>query len=214
MFRIAVLFLSLFPLLLSAQNPPAVLRAIDDTAGLPRVLLIGDSISMGYTEPVRRILAGKFNVHRIPENGGTTTRGVTNLEKWLGAGRWDVIHFNFGLHDIRIMDGGEHQVSLADYEANLRKVVERLKKTGARLIWASTTPVPEGKLNPVRRIADVPAFNQAALRVMRDNSIEVDDLYTLALAQLGKIQRPANVHFTDDGYEVLARQVAAAIAGK
>jgi acyl-CoA thioesterase-1 len=197
-----------------AQNAQPVLRPIEDVPGLPRVLLIGDSISMGYTEPVRKLLAGKCNVHRIPENGGPTIRGVEKLEKWLGSGHWDVIHFNFGLHDLRLMDTGKHQVALADYEANLRKIVARLKATGARVVWASTTPVPEAKLTPPRSPADVIAYNAAARRVMEENGIPIDDLYAFALPRLAEIQRPANVHFTDAGYAALAKPVADAIAGK
>jgi hypothetical protein len=68
-------------------------------AGLPRVLLIGDSISMGYTLDVRELLKGKANVHRIPTNGGPTTNGLKNIKAWLGDSKWDVIHFNWGLHD-------------------------------------------------------------------------------------------------------------------
>ena len=72
--------------------------------GLPRVLLIGDSISIGYTLPTRELLDGKANVHRIPTNGGPTTRGLEQLDRWLGDSRWDVIHFNFGLHDLKRAD--------------------------------------------------------------------------------------------------------------
>src|SRR5438270_12669603 len=85
-----------------APNP--AFREIQDVAGLPRVLLIGDSISIGYTEPVRALLAGKANVHRIPTNGAHTGNGLQNLDAWLGTSRWAVIHFNFGLHDLRYMD--------------------------------------------------------------------------------------------------------------
>jgi lysophospholipase L1-like esterase len=206
---------ALWPACAPAQNAREVLRSVEETPGLPRLLLIGDSISMGYTEPVRKLLAGKFTVQRIAENGGPTSRGVTNLEKWLGSGKWDVIHFNFGLHDLRIMeDTGRQQAPPADYAANLRQIVARLKQTGARLIWASTTPVPAGKLTPERRPADVVAYNEAAARVMQENGIEVDDLYGFALPQLEKIQRPANVHFTDPGSAVLAEQVVRSISGK
>lgn len=82
------------------KQEPA-LREMADTPGLPRVLLVGDSISMGYTEPVRKLLEDKANVHRILENGGPTSHGVENIDKWLGSGHWNVIHFNFGLHDLR-----------------------------------------------------------------------------------------------------------------
>lgn len=53
----------------NAATPNPAYREIKDAPGLPRVLLIGDSISIGYTEPVRMELAGKANVHRIPTNG-------------------------------------------------------------------------------------------------------------------------------------------------
>ena len=65
------------------QTYPAF-REVQDVPGLPRVLLIGDSISIGYTEPVRAELTNKANVHRIPENGASTLNGVKNLDNWLG----------------------------------------------------------------------------------------------------------------------------------
>jgi lysophospholipase L1-like esterase len=195
----------------AAQTKPDPYRQIADEPGLPRVLIIGDSISIGYTEPLRELLKGKANVHRIGENGGPTSNGVAHLDQWLGSSKWDVIHFNFGLHDLKIMDGGKHQVPLPEYEANLRTIVARLKSTGARLIWATTTPVPDAKVNPPRKFTDVPEFNAAARRVMDENHIAINDLYGLALPQLERIQLPANVHYTEPGYAVLARQVADAI---
>lgn len=206
-----------------AQNQPAAAPAtkvdperaafdkVVDDGKLPRVLLIGDSISIGYTLPVRELLHGKANVHRIPTNGGPTTNGLARLQAWLGAGKWDVIHFNWGLHDLRFMADGQRQVSLEAYENNLRELVRQLKARGAELIWASTTPVPEGKLNPPRLNADVEAYNAAARKIMDEQKVAVDDLYELALPQLAKIQRPANVHFTVEGSKVLAKQVATSI---
>ena len=192
-------------------NPAYV--PVTDQPGLPRVLLIGDSISIGYTLPVRALLAGKANVHRILTNGGPTPNGVAHLDEWLGAGKWDVIHFNFGLHDLKFMpDTGRQQVSLEDYSANLEKIVRRLKKTRAKLIWCSTTPVPHAeRLNPKRIPEDVEAYNAAALKIMKKHGIAVDDLYTFALPRLAAIQLPANVHYTPGGSDALATQVVAAI---
>ena len=125
----------------SAADP--AMAKIEDQPGLPRVLLIGDSISIGYTVPVRELLKGKANVHRIPANGGPTTNGLANLKKWLGDSKWDVIHFNWGLHDLKYMGPNKEnltdpklptshqQVPLADYERNLRELVGQLKATGA-----------------------------------------------------------------------------------
>ena len=191
------------------QTNPAF-REIQDVPGLPRVLLIGDSISIGYTEPVRVELTNKANVHRIPENGAATIVGVKNLDKWLGTLKWDVIHFNFGLHDLRL-DDGKHQVPLPDYETNLRTIVQRLQKTGARLIWATTTPVPDAEVKPPRRSADVIAYNAAAARIMTESGIPIDDLYELIKPRLGELQLPANVHYTLPGYNVLGHQVAESV---
>jgi lysophospholipase L1-like esterase len=191
------------------QTNPAF-RDIQDSPGLPRVLLIGDSISIGYTEPVRSELANKANVHRIPENGAATIVGLKNLDNWLSSSKWDVIHFNFGLHDLRL-DDGKHQVPLPDYETNLRTIVQRLQKTGARLIWATTTPVPDADVKPPRRSADVVAYNAAASRVMRESGIAIDDLYALVKPRLQELQLPANVHYTLPGYQVLGHQVAESI---
>jgi acyl-CoA thioesterase-1 len=166
---------------------------------------------MGYTLPTRKLLEGKANVHRVLTNGGPTIRGLEQLPKWLGSGKWDVIHFNWGLHDLRFMDDGKRQVSLEDYEKNLRRLVAQLRATGARLIWASTTPVPSGKLNPLRKNEDVIAYNAVAKTIMDENRIPVDDLYALVLPQEEKLQLPANVHFTPEGYQALAEQVAASI---
>lgn len=195
----------------NAAAPNPAYRTIEDAPGLPRVLLIGDSISIGYTEPVRTELAGKANVHRIPTNGATTVVGMNGLDAWLGTSKWDVIHFNFGLHDLKIMDGGKHQVPLAEYESNLRAIVQRMEKTGARLIWATTTPVPDAKVNPPRNSADVMLFNAAARRVMEESGVAIDDLYALVKPRLEELQLPANVHYNKAGYEALGRQAAANI---
>ncbi len=98
----------------------SAMAPIKDAPGLPRVLLIGDSISIGYTVPTRAALKGKANVHRIPTNGGPTIRGVEQIDKWLGDGEWDVIHFNWGLHDLKYIDG-KKQVPLDEYEKTTLK---------------------------------------------------------------------------------------------
>lgn len=189
-----------------APNP--VMDPIQDMAGLPRVLLIGDSISIGYTLPTRKLLEGKANVHRIPTNGGPTKNGVANIAKWLGTSKWDVIHFNWGIHDLKYMPDGKRQVEPADYEANLRSLVATLKKTGAKLIWATTTPIPEGELNPPRKFGQVKEYNDIAARVMKENGIAIDDLNAHITPQLATMQNPRDVHYTSAGSDYLAKQVA------
>lgn len=191
---------------------PAEFAPVTDDPALPRVLLIGDSISIGYTQPVRDLLRSAANVHRIPENGGPSSRGLQQLDRWLGTGNWAVIHFNFGLHDIKIDPEGRPLTTPEEYERNLRALVIRLQATGARLIFATTTPVP-ARLDggPRRNSADVIERNDIARRIMKELHVPIDDLYTVAFARLGEVQRPFNVHFTDEGSRILGERVAAAI---
>lgn len=189
----------------------SVLTPIQDVPGLPRVLIIGDSISMGYTLPLRKLLEGKANVHRIPANGGPTSRSLASIDKWLGSGTWDLIHFNWGIHDLKHMPDGKRQVEVADYEANLRKLVAKMKATGAKLIWASTTPIPEGELNPVRTFGKVPEYNEIAAKVMKEAGITINDLNAWMTPRFEEFHKPKDLHYIDAGSEFLAQKVAAEI---
>ena len=192
------------------RNPS--LATIEDVAGLPRVLLIGDSISIGYTIPTRELLEGKANVHRIGANGGPTTRGLASIDKWLGDGPWDVIHFNWGIHDLRHMPDGKRQVEPDDYEANLEKLVARLKQTGATLVFATTTPIPKGKLNPDRTFGSETQYNQIAHRVMERHGVIVNDLHGYVMPKFDRYHKPRDLHYTEEGSQFLAEKVAKVIA--
>jgi GDSL-like Lipase/Acylhydrolase family len=216
--RLALASILCLTTLASAETPKSkaaknsVIAPIEDVAGLPRVLIIGDSISMGYTQPVRKLLEGKANVHRIPQNGGPTKNGIANIEKWLGAGKWDVIHFNWGIHDLRVMPDGKHQVVAADYEKNLRTLVARMKQTGAKLIWATTTPIPDGELNPKRSFGSVKEYNDIAAKVMAENGVAIDDLNAHMTPQFERLHNPKDLHYGKEGYEFLAQKAAEEIA--
>ncbi len=191
------------------RNPALV--PIEDQPGLPRVLLIGDSISIDYTLAVRALLEGVANVHRIPTNGESTVRGLEHLEDWLGSKPWDVIHFNWGLHDLKLSPSGTRLVSPERYESNLRELGTRLKRTGARLIFATTTPVPKAVRGVARDPADPPRYNEVAQRVMLELGIPINDLNAFVRSQPADIQIPRNVHFTVEGSKVIARPIADAI---
>ena len=199
---------------------PNPMAPIKEMPGLPRVLLIGDSISIGYTLPTRALLEGKVNLHRIPTNGGPTIKGLEQIDTWLGKKKWDVIHFNWGLHDLKYMGpngenlfpkekGGKVQVPIQEYEKNLERLVLRMKKTNAKLIWRNTTPVPPGSKG--RYVGDSIKYNAAAARVMIRHGIPTHDLFTMSKKRMKEIMLPANVHYTKDGSEVLGGDVAMVI---
>lgn len=223
---LTVLLLALIPSESPGQNakkkPNPAMIPVKDVEGLPRILLIGDSISIGYTVAVQELMKGKANVHRPLANCGPTTSGLANLDAWLetgGAGKsWDVIHFNWGLHDLKYMGpNGENlsdpkaadskpQVSPEDYRNNLTELVARLKETGATLIWRNTTPVPEGAKGRV--VGDSAIYNAIAAEVMEEAGIETHDLYSFAKERAAEIQKKADVHYTPEGSRVLAADVA------
>lgn len=220
---IALLALTLAPSGAAAEAkakkaPEPAYAKVADVPGLPRVLLLGDSISIGYHVGVRDRLQGKANVHRPAENCSDTAKGVKSVDQWLGDGKWEVIHFNFGLHDVKYLDAagkyvppdqGRQVATLAQYEANLRSIVARLKSTGARLIFATTTPVPAKSSGRVEN--DEVRYNEVARRVMRELGVAVDDLHAFVKPRQAEIQRPNNVHFTEAGYAQLADLVARSI---
>ncbi|MBT3287498.1 MAG: SGNH/GDSL hydrolase family protein [Victivallales bacterium] len=176
----------------------------------PKILIYGDSISMGYTLPTRTLRTGKANVHRPPTNCGNMTNGLRNVEAWLADGRWDVIHFNFGIHDIKCPKrDGVNQTKIDKYEENLRTLVARLKETGATLVWCSTTQSPKAVCGAPGR--DFVAYNAIAKKVMGENKVQINDLYAFSLPRLKDIQIPVNSHFHAEGSKVLASQVAKAV---
>jgi acyl-CoA thioesterase-1 len=195
-----------------ASAPQA--ESVDET-GPAQVLIIGDSISIGYFEPTKELLADVAEVYHNVGNAQHTAHGLARLDEWLGDTRWDVIHFNHGLHDLKYIDEkgkrvdpsvGRQQIPIEDYRRNLDALVRRLKKTRAKLIFATTTPVPEGAMGRVP--GDSKRYNAAALAVMKKRKIPVNDLYAFALARLDSIQRPRDVHFTKEGSRLLAEEVA------
>lgn len=186
---------------------------------LPNVLIIGDSISIGYTKPTIERLSEVANVRRVKANCGDTNAGIRNLTRWLGDTQWDVLHFNWGLHDLcyrhpdskvqghRDKVNGTIAVPLEQYEKNLRILVRRLKDTGATLIWASTTPVPENEAGRV--LGDDLKYNAVSEKIMKEEGIAVDDLHALASEFPPSLWlAPGNVHFKKEGSEKLAEQVA------
>lgn len=207
-----------------AEDVKGMRAAQDVQPSLPDVLIIGDSISIGYTPTVRRLLAGKANVHRPEANCGDTINGLRQLEKWLGETRWDVIHFNWGLHDLcyrhpeskdpgkRDKVRGTQSVPLDQYRENLEKLVIRLKQTGAELIWASTTVVPDKEIG--RFPGDEIKYNAAAVEIMQRHGVTINDLHALTAAFppelfAGHGSGVGNVHFSrEKGSPRIGEQVS------
>jgi hypothetical protein len=147
-----------------------------------------------------------------------TMRNKT-LEDYWDFG-WDVIHFNVGLHDLKfVKDGkldkqhGEQVNSTREYEHNLRQIINYLEQLSpqAALIFATTTPVPEGA--PGHVVDDAVKYNRVALKVLQDHpEVAINDLYDLSLPNEESWRAgPGNVHFAPEGRALQGDGVARAI---
>ena len=188
---------------------------------LPKVLIIGDSISLGYTEPVKKSLNGIADVSRPGENCQHSGNGVIKIKSWIGTTKWDVIHFNFGIWDTHLLDakgnivhpdpasGDVHvRYTPEQYKENLTEIVKILKGTGAKLIWASTTPI---MCRTGARFETISNYNKIAASIMKENGIEIDDLYNYVIKDVKEWQSTDQVHYTPAGYLEIAKQVTASI---
>jgi lysophospholipase L1-like esterase len=183
-----------------------------------RVVLIGDSIRMGYQDHVRQALRGQAEVLSPAENGGTSANVLAHLEPWVIAERPNVVHLNCGLHDLRReFDAQTNAVPLEQYEKNLARIIARVKaETDATLIWATTTPVNEDLHHRHKSFdrfeADVEAYNRVARRLAEQSGLPINDLNAvIASAGRDRLLLTDGVHFTHEGYVLLGEAVAATI---
>lgn len=191
---------------------------------LPNVFLYGDSISWGYTVRVREKLKGKANVFRFSGQGldsGAFVKRMSEMHKTMQNPKldkpwnfkWDIIHFNVGLHDLkrrnrRIVN------SVETYKENLQGIMGYLKKNfpDAKIIFATTTPVPEGAGKGRTKGASV-TYNAAALEVFKEHpEVIINDLYKYTLPnQSTWWTEPGNVHFNETGKKAQGDEVARVI---
>jgi len=182
------------------------------------VILIGDSIRMGYQDTVRRELGGYAEIWAPKENGGNSRNVLAHLEEWAIPRSPDLVHINCGLHDLRRQFGAtDCSVPSGEYEMNLRQILGWLRsQTRATVSWAATTPVNERwhheRKGFDRFEADVDRYNTVALRVAREFEVPVNDLFTVGqeAAQAGFLS-PDGVHFLPEGYARLGEAVAQCI---
>jgi hypothetical protein len=170
---------------------------------LPRVLLIGDSITRGYFPAVEANLKGKAYCARIATSKAIGDPALpTELATFLAEARFDVVHFNIGMH------GWEY--SEDDYRRYLPELLAAIRKgaPGAKLIWATTTPIRQDKA-PGPSNDRILVRNRIAREFFEKQEIPIDDLHAL-MANHADLHSD-DVHFNAQGSAMLAGQVASSI---
>ncbi len=182
----------------------------------PKILIIGDSISIGYTPFVKESLKDIADVYHNPGNAQHTGKGLKNVEAWITTDNYDIIQFNWGLWDLcyrhpdskvqgqRDKVNGTLTYSLEDYEKQLRAIVKIMKeKTDARLIFVTTSCVPKNEAG--RFPKDPIKYNKIAKKVMKENNIPINDTYKATIGIHKKYGKgDDDVHYTPEGYEAMS----------
>lgn len=212
LYTLSLFSLSACSFLLGANDPfsKPFDNPVDDPL-LPRVLIIGDSISIGYTPRVRKLLEGKANVHRPKTNCRWSAFGDENVLQWVGDKKWDLIHFNFGLWDWYGWKQ-DKKATPQSYAKSLEGIVNKLRPSGAKLVFAVTTPPcigPEKKVKFMVTDEQAEEFNRSAQAVMKKHGVVINDLYSAIAQDRAKYQLGENdVHYNNAGLDLLAAQVS------
>jgi lysophospholipase L1-like esterase len=183
-----------------------------------KILIIGDSISIGYTPFVAEALQDEAIVIHNPGNAQHSGNGIEKLEEWLGDENWDIIQFNWGLWDLcyrhpdskvqgnRDKTNGTITLSIEEYEKHLTEIVSRLKQTKAKLIFVTTSYIPENEAG--RFAGDDIKYNTVAKNIMIKEGVLINDIYATS-KQIHKKYGKGNddVHYTEEGYKLLANPI-------
>jgi acyl-CoA thioesterase-1 len=175
---------------------------------LPNVLVIGMSSAIRSTPIIREQLQGKYNVFGIPDNARTTTYSLSRIDGWLAGRKWDVIVFHWGGAD-------SIETPISVFESNLRLLIAKLRRTGARLLYTNMTPVPSS----IKAIdgehldldAQLQKYNAVAARVMKEECVDVVDLYRYVRPYVAEYVRFEDLRFSEAGLRFVAKIIANAV---
>lgn len=182
---------------------------------MKQILLIGDSIRMGYCEYVKNLLKDCAEVIYQLENCRSSQNIMINLLNWsnlcdkekieiihFNCGQWDAAHCNYDLTPL---------TSLSEYRKNLCAIVQQLKRIfpNAKLVFATTTPmnpVYPQNVNP-RTTEEIIAYNDVAKQVMKELGVVINDLFVVA-KNWGSEHYIDYCHLTETSYKLLGKQVS------
>lgn len=188
---------------------------------MKRVLLLGDSIRMGYDEYVKELLSDEYEViYDDVDNGRFSAYTLWQANQFFkNYGRFDIVHWNNGYWDMNVeapMKEAIHPVD--EYVHYLGRILTQIRQNGAIPVFATTVPVLSEKAAAEVAVPGIPTFsydnewvvkyNEAAVSFMRREGVAVNDLYSLCLEDPHCFKCPDLLHLTDEGYRRCAAQTA------
>ena len=186
---------------------------------MKRVLLIGDSIRLHYQNEVKRLIGDEYEIVAPQENCRFSSYVLNSLRYWLAeCPNSDIIHWNAGLWDIAVLykeDGCFTPVE--EYVLNMQKILRELKKTGAKIIYATTTPVLDekkylaGPIPPAHDNEDIIRYNRAVLEAFKEEAIVINDLHKIMYQEKDRLLSEDMIHPNEEGIKRLGAAVASMI---
>lgn len=175
---------------------------------MKKVVLLGDSIRlMGYGTQVPQLLGEEYSVWQPRENcmfAVYTLRMLYDCKEDIAGA--DVIHWNNGLWDLcHNFDDGTF-TDPESYVAVMKRIARILLSCGKRVIFATTTPVTD-RHERIRN-DEIVQYNEAVVPVLREMGVIINDLHALVAQDVDAyIRKDDNIHLTDAGIAVCAKQV-------
>ena len=216
--------------------------ANNDDGSLPRVLILGDSISLGYTPLVVEKMKGRAFVTRPACNCGPSEfylRSRGNIGKWLGEKPWDVIHVNFGIWDHHFINEKEEIFFYDQHAAELDGLDRpaRIKLIESKGFHTRTSPAEYAE-NTRNILLDLKAHSRKVIFALSTPLPSYEERYfgmdciaeynDIAVAVCKEIDVPVNdlysvakplredqkdgCHFSNYGYNILADAVVKMIS--
>ncbi len=176
-----------------------------------KVTLLGDSIRMiGYGKYVPDLLGDTFEVYQPDENcrfAKYTLRGLFQWREQMAGSR--IVHWNNGLWDICNLFGDGPFSSEQEYCSNMLRIAEILQKKYEKVIFATTTPVTEKNVYSKNSIIE--RYNEIIVSLLEQRGIIINDLHSLVATDIDRYIRDDNIHLTEEGARLCAKQVAEVI---
>ncbi|MBQ7387072.1 MAG: SGNH/GDSL hydrolase family protein [Clostridia bacterium] len=189
---------------------------------MKKVVLMGDSIRMGYDKYVKEALEGVAEVYYPSENCKFAQYTYRFAHEWKKDGNFptdaDLVHWNAGLWDL-IELGGDEPISTLDYYTNIiARVDKRLRRLypNAKMVFATSTPVLEAKCRPDfrRHNSIIEQYNAAAIKALEGTGTIINDLYSIAAKAPESYHSDAVHYYTKEGTQLLGGQVLSVISNE
>lgn len=188
-----------------------------------KVVCFGDSVTgvyyhtgsrRAYTDMLEialRRIAGHTNVEAINAgiSGHTTVNGLSRIDRDVLSHRPDLVTVMFGLNDMT-------RVSLDDYRANLRTIVQKCRRIGAEVILATPNNVIDTPARPSQKLI---SYCDAVREVGRELDVPVSDTFQQLSARRvidpfgWRLLMSDAIHPNMAGHQEIAVQLAQSITG-